>query len=319
MGKGHPYGMQFKFYDEVDPEQVNVVNLISHNEPADARTISKIRRSDPFCSPWFRMYAVEGDRIVAQVGAQYPTIETADGRVKVGFIEAVAGTPALARKGYATALMRKVHEQMLEDGVELFALTTSKILVAYSMYPKLGYHDILPLNWAIKKWRKNPNQGVMVHTGKHPSEAEDRLFKEHTRNCLGFVCRPKDYPKLKCSWGAHYTDIARFRRYGDILGYALVRRPNGFLIIREMVCRNPADYGPCIAALENRFPSNYVTRSLITRSSAAAHFSASGFREADSWGAFMAMDARGKMGSKRVRALLGIDKDKFQMFALDTY
>jgi GNAT superfamily N-acetyltransferase len=311
--------MQFKFYDEVDPDQVNLITLICHNEPADPKTVSRIRRTDPFCSPWFRMYAVEGDRIIAQVGAQYPLIETAEGEARAGFIEAVAGTPSLARKGYAKALMRRVHEQMLDDGIEIFVLTTSKILVAYSMYPKLGYHDLLPLTWAIRKWRKSPKTDVKVQVRKHPSEADDALFKAHVGGSLGFVCRPPSYPKLKRSWGAHYTEAVSFIRGKELLGYALVRRPEGFLNIREMVCLDHADYEPCIAALERRFPSHYITRSLITRGRFARHFDNAGFKEADSWGAFMAMDASGKMGKKQVQTLLGIDKDRFQMFALDTY
>jgi predicted N-acetyltransferase YhbS len=311
--------MKFRFYDEVDAEEVNIINLMGHNEPADARTISKIRRSDPFCSPWFRMYAVEDGKVVAQVGAQYPTIETTNGQVKAGFIEAVAGTPSLARKGYATALMQKVHEQMRGDGVELFVLTTSKILVAYSMYPKLGYHDMLPLNWAIKRWRKNPKNDVRVNVRKHLNDAEEALYKAHVSGCLGFTRRPKGYPKLKCSWGPHYSEAVSFSREGELVGYALVRRPKGFLNIREMVCSEGADYGPCIAALESRFPSDYVTRSLMTRSAAVANFARSGFGEAESWGTFMAMDARGRSSKKEVMARLGIGKDGFHMFALDTY
>ncbi|MDD4307558.1 MAG: GNAT family N-acetyltransferase [Thermoplasmata archaeon] len=311
--------MEFKFYDEVDPEQVNLINLICHNEPAGARTIARIRRNDPFCSPWFRMYAVEGEKVVTQVGAQYPLIQTSDGKARAGFIEAVAGTPSLARKGYAKALMKRVHEQMLDDGIDVFVLTTSRILVAYDMYPKLGYHDMLPLSWAIKKWQKHPIGDVKVRVRKHPSEAEDAIFSEHVRGSLGFVRRPKNYPKLKCSWGPHYSDAVTFSRGDEQLGYALVRRPEGFLSIREMVCKNPADYQSCIKALENRFPSRYVTRSLMTRSGMVGHFRDAGFTEADTWGMFMAMDAKGKMSQKQVRALLGIDKDRFQMFTLDTY
>lgn len=311
--------MQFKFYDEVDPEQVNLVSLICHNEPADAKTVSRIRKSDPFCSPWFRMYATEGDRVIAQVGAQYPLIETTEGKVRAGFIEAVAGTPSLARKGYATALMKRVHEQMLDDDIEVFVLTTSRILVAYSMYPKLGYHDMLPLNWAIRKWRKNPKGDVRVQVRKHLPEAADAFSRKQAKGNLGFVRRPKDYPKLKCSWGAHYTDAVTFHRGGKQLGYALVRRPERFLSIREMVCADSKDFGPCLGALENRFPSRYVTRSLMTRSSMAEQFYNAGFREADTWGMFMAMDAKGKMSQKQVKELLGIDRDRFRMFALDTY
>ncbi len=311
--------MKFKFYDEVDAEQVNLINLISHNEPADPKTIHRIRKNDPFCSPWFRMYAVEGDEIIAQVGAQYPTIKTSEGTAKAGFIEAVAGKPSYARKGYAKALMKRVHEQMRDDGVDIFVLTTSRILVAYDMYPKLGYQEVLPLNWAIKNWQKYPAGDVTVKVRKHGTEADDRLFSKFAEGSLGFVHRPKNYPKLKCSWGAHYTDAVSFHRGGKQLGYALVRRPEGFLIIREMVCHDIDDFEACIQALQNRFPSKYVTRSLVTRKGMAGLFQNAGFRVADTWGMFMAMDAKGNMSQKQVKSLLGLDHDRFQMFAIDTY
>ena len=312
--------MQFKFYDEVDPEQANLINLISHNEPGDARTVARIRKKDPFCSPWFRMYAVEGDKIIAQVGAQYPMVETAEGAMKAGFIEAVAGMPSFARKGYAKALMHRVHEQMREDDVGLFVLTTSRILVAYDMYPKLGYRDVVPLNWAIKGWQRHPTGDVKLKVNAHSVDNGDALFRKLVRGNLGFVRRPKDYPRLKCSWGPHYSKAISFSREGKSIGYAYIRQPGGgFLNVREMVCPKWDDYGPCLRALENRFPGRYVTRSIVTRSPLADEFDKHGFKVADTWGMFMAMDAKGKMSQKQVKALLGMDRDRFQMFALDTY
>ena len=311
--------MQFKFYDEVDPEQVNRINLVCHNEPADAKTVARIRKKDPFCSQWFRMYAVEGDRIIAQVGVQYPLVRTAEGEAKAGFIEAVAGTPSFARKGYAKALMKKVHEQMLDDGVGIFVLTTSKILVACSMYPKLGYHEMLPLAWGIKNWEKHPAGDVKLKVSAHAPDGSDAMFRKMVHGSLGFVRRPIGYPKLKCAWGPHYSKAVSFSREGKSIGYALIRQPEGFLNVRELVCPDLKDYGACLRALENRFPSRYVTRSLVTKEGPAREFLKHGFTGAETWGTFMAMHARGKMSQKQVMTLLGIDRDRFQMFALDTY
>jgi GNAT superfamily N-acetyltransferase len=311
--------MQFKFYDDVDPEQVNQINLICHNEPADERTLAGIRKSDPFCSPWFRMYAVEGERIIAQVGAQYPRIETAEGEAKAGFIEAVAGTPSFARKGYAKALMKKVHEQMRDDGVDIFALTTSRILVAYDMYPKLGYHDIMGFNWGLKRGAKYPKGDVKVKVARHLPTGGDKLFRELAQGNLGFVRRPNSYPEKKCSWGAHYTKAVSFSREGEPIGYALVRLMEDFLNVRELVCPDLADMAPCLRALENRFPRKQVSRSISGRDSISQRFRDHGFAEGESWGMFMAMDAKGKLSRKQVKNMLGLGRDRFQMFALDTY
>jgi predicted acetyltransferase len=227
--------------------------------------------------------------------------------------------PSYARKGYAKALMRRVHEQMIEDGIDMFVLTTSKILVAYDMYPKLGYKEMIPLTWGIKKREKHPAGEIRLKVNSHAVEDGDRLFQKIARGNLGFVHRPKGYPKHKCAWGPHYSKAVSLSRGGKPIGYAYVRQPEGFLNIRELVCPDPDDYGPCMRALENRFASRYVTRSLVTRHQPASEFLKHGFTDAETWGMFMAMDAKGKMSQRQLKTLLGIDKDRFQMFAIDTY
>ena len=312
--------MDFKFYDEVDPVQANEIMLISHNAPNTQKSVARIRHFDPFCSPWFRMYALEGRKVVAQVGAAYPTIETTEGTVKAGFIEAVAGMPSVARKGYAKTLMKKVHEQMLDDGIEVFILGTSRILVAYSMYPKVGYHEIAPFNWGLKKAQKYPDTGLTLKIRRHKADAGDRMFKEFTTGQLGFVHRPSEYPRLRSSWGdGMYNKAVTILRDGKPVGYALIRLMDTFLNVRELVCPDPKDFEPCLRTLENRFGKEFVTNSLCGRNAIFNRYLERGAKPMESWGVLMAMDAKGKMSQKQVKSLLGIDKDRFQIFTLDTY
>lgn len=311
--------MQFKFYDEVDPEQVNDIMLISHGEPADMKTMQRIRRLDPFASPWLRMYALEGDRIAAQVGVAYPEIETTEGKMKVGFVEAVAAMPSFARQGYAKSLMKKVHEQMVDDGIELFVLGTSRTLVAYSMYPKLGYKNVMPFNWAMKKGQTFPKNPITLKVRRHKADEQHNLFRKLARGNLGFIHRPEDYPKSKCAWAPMYSNAVSLYRDDKPVGYALVNSMSRFLVVRELVCPDLGDYVPCLQALENRFGKKYVSRSSIGRKKIASQFTAHGFVEKDSWGTFMAMDPDGKLSQQELRRLLGIDQDRFQFFVLDTY
>ncbi len=311
--------MEFKFYDEVDPDQVNELMLISHNEPADRKTVNRIRKKDPFCSPWFRMYAVEDGRVVAQVGAAYPEIETTEGRMKAGFVEAVATMPSYARQGYAKKLMKRVHEQMIEDDIGLFVLGTSRTLVAYSMYPKLGYHDIVDFSWAMKNRGKHLDTGLTLKLHKHKVEDGNRLFRALAKGSLGFIHRPDNYPILKSSWGPMFTRAVSFSRGGKPVGYAYVREIGNFLIIREFVCPDMEDYGPCLQAMESRFSKGYVTRSFVGRSEIARRIDAHGFQEMEAWSTFMARDAKGRMTRKQVKALLGMNRDIFQIFGMDTY
>ena len=130
--------MQFKTYDEVDPSQVATLTLAGFGWNLDAIAAKKLRRLDPNCSDWFAMYAVEGDEILAQAGASYPHIETTDCTMKLGYIWGVTTSPGHARGGIARTLMEKVQDQMRDDGVEMFALSTAKSLVAYNLYASLG-------------------------------------------------------------------------------------------------------------------------------------------------------------------------------------
>ena len=312
--------MQFKFYNEIDPEQSNEIMLTSHGEPAYSKVVDRIRKHDPFCSPWFRMFALDGDKVIAQVGAAYPTIETTEGTVKAGFVEAVAGMPSHARKGYAMALMKKVHEQMLDDGIEVFILTTSKTLVAYSMYPKLGYHDILQYNWGLKKIQKYPDTGISIKVRRHKIDDLDKMFRKSSKGQLGFVHRPNDYPRLRSSWGdGIYSKAVTFYRDGKPVGYALLRFMGEFLNVRELVTPNPKDFEPCIRTLENHFPKLYFTSSIMTRQELFKRYIDHGMKPMDSWGVVMVMDARSKLNQAGVKKLLGVDKDKFQCFTVDTY
>ena len=312
--------MKFKLYDEVDPEQANEIMLISHGAPNTPKSVAKVKLQDPFCSPWFRMYALEGDRVVAQVGAAYPTIETTEGTVKAGFVEAVAGMPNFARRGYAKALMKKVHEQMLDDGIEVFILGTSKTLVAYSMYPKVGYHDMIPFNWGLKNRQKYSDTGINMKIRRHKIEDGDRMFKEFAEGQLGFVHRPDWYPQLRSSWGDEvYGKAVTFQRNEEPIGYALIRLPETHLNVRELVTLDPKDLEPCLRTLENHYSKDFITNSITGRREIFKRFEAHGMKPMESWGVIMAMDAKGMMSQKQVKSLLGIDKDRFQMFTLDTY
>ncbi len=313
--------MRFKFYDDVDPDQVNDIMLICHGEPADRKLVEKVRKTDPFNSPWFRMYAVEGDQLMSQVGATYPVIETTQGKMKIGYIEAVATFPRYAKKGVARKLMNKVHEHMIEDDVDLFFLGASRTSVAPLLYSDLGYHAIGEYDWGMKKRQSYPKTDITLKVRRHKMENADKMFRKATKGKLGFIHRPDDYPKKKSTWGSFYQNAITFYRNEKPIGYALIRPTGEFLGIRELVCLKDKDYVPCLQALENHFSkSKYATRSMVGPSpSQAKIYEDYGFRTMDTWGIHMAMDPKGKMDQKQLEELLGIDKDLFQIRVLDTY
>jgi hypothetical protein len=187
------------------------------------------------------------------------------------------------------------------------------------MYPKLGYHDVKEFNWGLKKGQKYPDTGISMKVRRHKVDNGDNIFRKTSKGNLGFVHRPDDYPRLRSSWGAAYNKAVTFYSGQEPIGYALVNSSETFLRIREMACSNLKDYAPCLKALENRFPKEYVTRSLSGTQNIARQFEIHGFRTMDSWGTLMAMDAKGKLSQAQVKTLLGVDRDRFQVYAIDTY
>lgn len=312
--------MEFKTYNEVDPEQVLDLNLACFGWLLDRRTVKRVRNYDPYCPEWFAYYLTDGDDIKAQVGATYPKIKTSEGVMTVGFIWGVGTLPIYARQGLSKKLMNRVHEQMEEDGVDLFILSTWSGLVAHSLYEKLGYVDITEFEWGIRKghkWKKNEIRTVVR---KHKINDWERLYKESSRNCYGFVLRYPNYLRARRSWDDRIiSHSCTFMKDATAVGYALINVDQKRLNVMEMFCPDMKYYKDCLIALENEFPKPYVSRSMHGRADISKAFEDFGIQTQIGYGTLMTRWSKKKTGAKELKKLMGIDKGMFQATGLDCY
>jgi predicted acetyltransferase len=164
--------------------------------PFNPRTYEKIVKIDPrlrnsavgFC-------ALENERVVGFVGVMDLTTRTLDKKAEcVGGIYGVATLPSHSRKGISTALMNRVHEYFREKGYHFSFLCTTHTLVAYAMYQKLGYTDLLERTNAYKVLEPKRTKPTKKEKAQKPDfDKLLEVYNEYVKDKTGFVVRDKDY------------------------------------------------------------------------------------------------------------------------------
>lgn len=164
--------------------------------PFNPRTYEKIIKIDPrlrksavgFC-------ALENERVVGFVGVMDLATRTLNGNVEyAGGIYGVATLPSHARKGISTTLMNRVHEHFREKGYRFSFLCTTHTLVAYAMYQKLGYADLLERTNAYKVLEPKRTKSAMKEKAQKPDfDKLLQIYNEYVKDKTGFVVRDKDY------------------------------------------------------------------------------------------------------------------------------
>jgi predicted acetyltransferase len=193
--------------------------------PFNPKTYEKLIKIDPrlrnspvgFC-------AVENERVIGYVGVMDFATRTLDGNIEyVGGIYGVATLPSHARKGISTALMNRVHEHFRERKYRFSFLCTSHTLVAYSMYQKLGYTDLLERQSAYKVLNlKKAKTTVKQRSGKLDFDRLLKVYNEFVKGKTGFVVRDKDY-------------LTMLKKTGYFGGKDCIIEEDGYVIFRSNV------------------------------------------------------------------------------------
>jgi len=168
--------------------------------------------------------AVENGHVVGYVGVMDLASRTLDGSVEyVGGIYGVATLPSHARKGVSTALMNRVHEHFRERNYRFSFLCTSHTLVAYSMYQKLGYTDLLERPNAYKVLSPKKAKAVEEQrSGKIDFDRLLRVYSEFVKGKTGFVVRDRAY-------------LTMLKKTGYFSGKECIIEENGYVIFRSNV------------------------------------------------------------------------------------
>jgi predicted acetyltransferase len=191
--------------------------------PFNPKTYEKLIKIDPrlknsavgFC-------AVENEHAVGYVGVMDLATQTLDGNIEyVGGIYGVATLPSHARKGISTALMNRVHEHFRERNYRFSFLCTSHTLVAYSMYQKLGYTDLLERQSAYKVLDlKKTKVAEKQKSQKLDFDKLLKIYSKFVKDKTGFVVRDKAY-------------LTMLKKTGYFGGRDCIIEEDGYVIFRS--------------------------------------------------------------------------------------
>jgi ribosomal protein S18 acetylase RimI-like enzyme len=193
--------------------------------PFNPRMYERLVKIDPrLKNSQIGFCAVENKRAIGYVGVMDLATRTLDGNVEyVGGIYGVATLPSHARKGISTALMNKVHEHFKERNYRFSFLCTSHTFVAYSMYQKLGYTDLLerPSAYKVLNQRK-AKTAVEQRSGKLDFDKLLKVYSEFAKGKAGFVVRDKAYFEM-------------LKKTGYFSGKDCIIEEDGYVIFRSNV------------------------------------------------------------------------------------
>lgn len=160
------------------------------------RTYEKFIKIDPRLrnSP-VGFSAVENGCTAGFVGVMDLTTRTLNGNVEhAGGVYGVATLPNHVRKGISTVLMNRAHQYFREKGYRFSFLATSHTIVAYEMYLKLGYTDVLERPSAYKVLKqKTAKSAAEERTAKLDLDKLLKVYNECVKDKTGLVVRDKDY------------------------------------------------------------------------------------------------------------------------------
>jgi len=177
--------------------------------------------------------ALENDHVVGFVGVMDLATRTLDGTIeRAGGISGVATLPSYARRGISTTLMERAHQYFREQGYRFSFLNTSRSLIAYAYYQKLGYTDATEFPSAYKTFRKTKTSKPAQSGKKRPNwkrilEIYDQCSSQKT----GLVVRGKDYFEML----AKGETIQPEKTIMTEIGYVFLKEEKEMILIREII------------------------------------------------------------------------------------
>ena len=133
--------------------------------------------------------------------------------------------------------MTALHDKMADEGADLFMLTTSKSIVAHSLYKDLGYHDVKEMAWWSRKaTRTRTKKGTRTIKRTRLPFRYDEIYEEFSKERTGFALRPKRFPSIKCIWHKFYGKTVTFMEEDEPVGYALLNEYPEGVGVRELAC-----------------------------------------------------------------------------------
>jgi len=240
--------------------------------PFNPKEFEKIIKADPRLQDSPVGYAaIKNKHLVGFVGVMDIATCTLQGSEEnVGGIWGVVTHPAHARKGIFTALMQRSHEYFREKGYNFSLLNTSKSLIAYALYQKLGYRDVIVYPSAykvIKETRKATKK-----SGKKTKLDWNKIleiYNQVTQDKTGFVVRSTQYGKM-------LETRKRIQPGKSIVtdkGYALLKEDTGNVAVQEIIALTKEEVSKLITQIEGKAAKAVIAEAVLDNDLQRAYLS----------------------------------------------
>jgi predicted acetyltransferase len=313
------------FFDEIDdPYSATLIFQLSLSWSVTPSLLQELRSSDERYTREFGIFAVTRDGTVASgILLMRFSTQTTQGRLEVGGVNAVSTRPDHARRGLMTAIMNRAHEYFRERELEYSVLTSSRRLGAVAMYQRLGYSEIDRSEVAVKQPNQPRTRSTDDITVRSFSETDidnvDLVFKRAVEGSTGFICRPKNFLKVrKYSMGIEIKPAENMRiveRDGSVTGYAYWEPNQRVLESPEIMALDEVSFHALLADAEGRNPDVAV---LVwcdgLTNLEVGWLSEAGYQAPlEAYGSFLVKSLREKTDSNRIERMYGVDSGKFRI------
>jgi predicted acetyltransferase len=315
--------MEILRYDEIDQQEAFMLNINALWFPFTPTRISTRIKNDDRWSRDSCLYLVDKGKILSQVAALRIPTKTVDGEETILGVAEVATHPAFTRKGYAAKLMNMFHDRSREEGIRIAFLLTRSSFVAYNLYLKLGYRDLVYFPKCSKPLvrKKKPKDSILRKLKKKDIDKLDDIFDRFSRDLLGFVVRQKRYFdwRLKVSEPLK-TMIQVVETKDGVGGYILKRETGGDVFVEEMVVPSKKNLDRIFSEVERGEKGDYITVFPLGGRKQEEYMRSRGYYVDEfSFGTVMAAPLKRSLTHKEIKRLYGVNEGKFCMLELDEF
>lgn len=206
--------------------------------------------------------ALRDNHVVGFVGVMDIATRTLQGSEEmVGGIWGVVTHPVYTRQGIFKALMQRSHDYFKEQGYKFSLLYTSRMLIAYEFYHRLGYKDAVSYSSAYKVV-KNPEKPAKKTRRKKKLDWDRllALYYDVTKDYTGFVVRDKQYGRM--------LEIRkRIQPEKSVVtdkGYALLREDEESFYIKELIALEREEGNRLLAQIEGKATKAIIDEKVVS-------------------------------------------------------
>jgi predicted acetyltransferase len=315
--------MKILQYDEIDQQEAFMLNINALWFPFTPTRINTRIKYDDRWSEDSSLYLVDKGKILSQVAALRIPTKTVDGEEMILGIAEVATHPKYTRKGYARKLMELFHDRSREEGMRIAFLLTRSSFVAYDLYLKLGYRDLVHFPKCSKPLvrKKKPKNSVLRKVKKKDVDKLDDVFDRFSRDLLGFVVRQKKYFDWRLKVSEPLKNMVKVVETKDgIGGYMVTRETGGDVFVEEVMIPAKKNMDRVFSEVERGEKGDYITVFPLGGRKQEEYMRSRGyFMDEFSFGRVMAAPLKKSLSHKEIRRLYGADEGKFCMLELDEF